>query len=523
LYFFFIFYFLSFFTSLFKMANAQEDCRNCEHWLYRAKLNTKDVAAATHLSLRGGMFSVRNQADSMQLYSMMARDIRGRVPFFLCEKRSDVFLFYLDLDYAAAAVIAQDTIFEIALRIQEAVRCCYRDYSPDEWLRRGLVSVLVCDEPTPVIVQKRSFVKTGVHIVFPNLFVTEEQANAIVSYTIQYMTSNCPQKPDALAWASVIDTAVYGNGKGLRMLGSSKCTRCPVCTRRVNIDANSDRRCAECHGLGYALCGKGRIYQPVWVIQGGDQSPAANTERFRNVNEYALVLSTILTAETRPCGAFALPENFVNLLPRNLKSMGRLHDREICSSDPRVVAIQEFVRSLRPEYSNIVIAKVIFNGGKSKTQKNSESYLCKTFGVGSHFCGNVQREHKSSTIYFLVSVKGVSQRCYSRKPPAIGTSGCTGYYSELRRITDPAMHMLLFPMVNAVGAELDKEFCTIFGPAWSADGDSNARVTILRRKRIIDRLGVAASIPPPMKKNRDNAAAAAAADDDFVVSSDEEL
>ena len=508
------------------MANAQEDCRNCEHWLYRTKLNTKDVAAATHLSLRGGMFSVRNQTDTMQLYNMMARDIRGNVPFFLCEKRSDVFLFYLDLDYAAAAVIAQDTIFEIALRIQEAVRCCYRDYSPDEWLRRGLISVLVCDEPTPVTVQKRSFVKTGVHIVFPNLFVTEEQANAIVSYTIQYMTSNCPQKPDALAWASVIDTAVYGNGKGLRMLGSSKCTRCPVCTRRVNIDANSDRRCAECHGLGYALCGKGRIYQPVWVIQGGDQSPAANTERFRNVNEYALVLSTILTAETRPCGAFALPDNFVNLLPRNLKSMGRLHDREICSSDPRVVAIQEFVRSLRPEYSNIVIAKVIFNGGKSKTQKNSESYLCKTFGVGSHYCGNVQREHKSSTIYFLVSVKGVSQRCYSRKPPAIGTSGCTGYYSELRRITDPAMHMLLFPMVNAVGAELDKEFCTIFGPAWSADGDSNARVTILRRKRIIDRLGVAASIPPPMKKNRDNAAAAAAAaaaDDDFIVSSDEEL
>ena len=71
------------------MANAQEDCRNCEHWLYRTKLNTKDVAAATHLSLRGGMFSVRNQTDTMQLYNMMARDIRGNVPFFLCEKRSD--------------------------------------------------------------------------------------------------------------------------------------------------------------------------------------------------------------------------------------------------------------------------------------------------------------------------------------------------------------------------------------------------------------------------------------------------
>jgi hypothetical protein len=488
----------------------EEDCTDCEHYLRRRKLATKDSKEATHLSLRGGMFAVKTQADSMTLYRMMARDLRGNRPFFLCEKRSEIFLFYLDVDYAAREVMDQDAVFRVALRIQEAVRACYPGYSQTEWLRRGLVSVLVCDEPTPVTVQKRCFVKTGIHLVFPNLYVTEEQANSLVLYAIQYMTSHCPQQSDALAWASVIDTAVYGNGKGLRMLGSSKCVRCSSCKCS---SATLTERCTECHGLGYALCGRGRQYLPVWVIQGGETTPAANTERFRNVPEYALLLSTILTSETRPCGAFALPEDFVNLLPRNLKSMGRFHDREVSQSDPRVSAIQEFVRKLRHEYASIVINKVIFNEGKSKATKKRSSFLCRAFGKGSHYCPNVRREHKSSTVYFVVASTGVRIYCYSRKPAPHGATGCAKYCSDSVPITDPAMLMLLFPMVNAVGAELDSEFGTIFGAAWSADSDSSARVTILRRKRIIDRLGFAAAIPPPSKKSR-GAFAAPGADAD---------
>lgn len=481
-----------------------DDCRNCEHWLFRHKLDTKVVAQATHLCLRGGMFGVPATRRS-ELYRMMARDINGSVPFFLCEKRSDIFLFYLDLDYAGADVIDSDTIFRIAIAIQSAVRSCYREYTAAEWLRRGLVTVLVCDEPTPVVVQKRSFVKTGIHLVFPNLYVNEEQANALVNYTIQFMTSNWPQHADALSWASVIDTGVYGNGKGLRMLGSKKCLRCPQCSRRPGGAAErGGGACTDCRGLGYSLCGLGRPYAPTWVIRGGESTPAENTERFRNVPHYALNLSSILSDETRPCSGFGLPEDFVCLERRNLTSMRRMLNNEIPLNDDRSSALQEYFRRLRPEWSRVVINKVILNEGRSKSHghKSSETFLCKAFGPGSRFCSNVMHEHKTSTIYFTVSARGIGQRCYSRKPPAPGAQSCAKFCSQLIPITDPALHMLLFPMVNAVGAELDKEFGNIFGAAWGAENDSAIapRATILRRKRIIDRLAIASSIPPPIKK-----------------------
>jgi hypothetical protein len=479
-----------------------EDCRSCEHWLFRHKLDTKVVAQATHLCLRGGMFAVP-AARRSELYRMMTRDINGSVPFFLCEKRSDIFLFYLDLDYAAAAVIDSDTIFKISIIIQRAVRSCYREYTGAEWLRRGLIAVLVCDEPTPVVVQKRSFVKTGIHIIFPNLYVNEEQANALVLYTIQYMTSNWPQHGDALSWASVIDTGVYGNGKGLRMLGSRKCLRCSQCSRRAGAERNMV--CTECRGLGYALCGLGRPYAPTWVIQGGESTPAENTERFRNVPHYALNLSSILSDETRPCSGFSLPDDFVCLERRNLTSMRRMLNNEIPLNDDRSSALQDYFRRLRPEWSRIVINKVILNEGHKKHgHKSSETFLCKAFGPGSKFCSNVMHEHKTSTIYFTVSARGIGQRCYSRKPPAPGFQSCAKFCSPLVPITDPALHMILFPMVNAVGAELDREFGNLFGAAWGAETDSALapRATILRRKRIIDRLAIADTIPPPMKKER---------------------
>jgi hypothetical protein len=60
--------------------------------------------------------------------------------------------------------------------------------------------------------------------------------------------------------------------------------------------------------------------------------------------------------------------------------------------------------------------------------------------------------------------------------------------------------MLLFPMLKAVGAELDLEYGNIFGSSWGTEGESDSRITILRRKRILNRLSTV--IPPPIKKQR---------------------
>ena len=55
-------------------------------------------------------------------------------------------------------------------------------------------------------------------------------------------------------------------------------------------------------------------------------------------------------------------------------------------------------------------------------------------------------------------------------------------------------------MLKAVGAELDLEYGNIFGSSWGTEGESDSRITILRRKRILNRLSTV--IPPPIKKQR---------------------
>jgi hypothetical protein len=41
-------------------------------------------------------------------------------------------------------------------------------------------------------------------------------------------------------------------------------------------------------------------------------------------------------------------------------------------------------------------------------------YVVRTAGRGSNFCLNLNADHKSNTIYFYVTVKGISQKCWCR-------------------------------------------------------------------------------------------------------------
>lgn len=476
------------------------ECSDINHWLSKNGFHTRSAAAATHLDLSGGMYTVPREA-RRDFYTMIARDLRaaeqcpGSKRFYLCEKRPQpISPFYIDLDYTACDALSVDDSLRITVKIQAALRLCYESIDAPLWRSIGLAAILVCPEASLVVVQKRQFLKTGVHIVFPNLFVSEEQCSSLAQYCIQYLMVQLPQTSSMLPWASIIDLAVYGNGKGLRMLGASKCTRC-ACSKKPQADR---RLCLDCGGQSVIVTGQGRIYQPAWVIEGGDTIPALNTPRFKTDSVYALSISSILCEQTRPVAGFALPTDFVPLLKRNVAALGRFLANEIPPSDIRVSILQKLVQGLRREWASIAFFKVTSSGDKYS------SYTCKAFGPGSKFCQNVMREHKTSSIYFTVSKRAIVQRCYCRKAPLPGVIGCQKYSSLAEPLRDIGAMMLLFPMADAVGAQLQDSYNEALGGVWGESTGEDNRISILRRRRVLNRLSV--SIPPAKRARLERAA-----------------
>jgi hypothetical protein len=470
-----------------------DGCTSVSHWLAKNGCCTKS-SSATHLDLSGGMYVVADKSPLLvKFFEMVARDIRGGVPFFLCEKRPEISPFYLDFDYSATEPLSREDVLTITFKVQAALYRFYPEMEPGLWRSRGMAAVLFCEEPTRVVVQKRDFVKTGVHIIFPNLFVTEEQCVSLAQYVIQYLMVHQPQHQSMLPWASVIDLAVYGHGKSLRMLGASKCVKCAVCCKKSTMEK---RLCEACQGRSFSVVGAGRKYYPAWIIEGGDSIPASNTPRFINSLTYALSLCSIACTQARPVGGYTVPADFVPLQRRTVASLGRILANEIPASDPRVAVLQNLICSLGVyEWRQIRFSRVLYSGGKK------ESYLCQTIGLGLHFCRNVMRDHSSSTIYFTVTRRGIVQRCHSSKPAAAGAIGCATYASYPEPIRDMAATMVLFPMLNAVGSEIDESYCAANGNSWGGNGmDPELRSCVLRRRRILNRL--ATVIPPPKKRIR---------------------
>lgn len=127
---------------------------------------------------------------------------------------------------------------------------------------------------TRTTVRKCAVVKSGVHLVWPCLFVTKEQALFIREMVIHAMRGVFGPRSVANLqndWDDVVDNTVYC-GSGLRMVGNCKAAMCSAC--KGTGDRNCGRKketvpqrrdpCSECVGIG--RLNKGRPYVPSMVV-----------------------------------------------------------------------------------------------------------------------------------------------------------------------------------------------------------------------------------------------------------------
>jgi hypothetical protein len=153
-------------------------------------------APGTHVLMDGGILHVPDE-DLKEFYQACIQEIRLGRKLYVVEQKTDIFKFFVDVDYVGSEALKPDEILDICNVLNDVVskgRCCIA-------------------RAKPRVVEGQ--IKSGVHVHWPDLLVTRQDALAIRTRILLHLDE------DTRDWNKIIDSSVYG-GSGLRMLWSHK-------------------------------------------------------------------------------------------------------------------------------------------------------------------------------------------------------------------------------------------------------------------------------------------------------------
>ena len=256
----------------------------------------------------------------------------------------------------------------------------------------------VCNGSAPV---KK---KTGVHLIWPEIYVTTEQCLDMRESVIADLILKFGHRTGVLNdWKDVVDESVYVKA-GLRMLGSRKTEPCPKCKGKKK----GETRCQACGGNGRV--DQGRPYAPLFVTDGtGKRDPAREAAYLQDY--HSLLLDTkIRTTLQNPESSFKVPDGaptYETSGAGKKRGIGKTPTRaaKVAHESIEAEAIQEFFQTCLswPQYRNVVVAQV----SKTKT-----SYTVHVTGENCRYCQNIGRNHKSNRIFFVFVDGKAYQKCY---------------------------------------------------------------------------------------------------------------
>lgn len=98
-----------------------------------------------------------------------------------------------------------------------------------------LTYVISTTQPTRVTKSSNEYIKTGLHINYPFLYVNCEIAIKIRNRIVNDLVLIFGERPEINKWEDVIDINPYNSGAGLKMHGSVKPLKCSGCIGRGKI------------------------------------------------------------------------------------------------------------------------------------------------------------------------------------------------------------------------------------------------------------------------------------------------
>ena len=290
--------------------------------------------------------------------------------------------------------------------------------------------------------------KAGIHVYYPNLFVTEDMALYMSTAVLSACKTKWPKEEGH--WEKIIDQKVYAPTRGLRWVWQFKAKPCDACKLARGGAASNKKRgrgdwCDVCDNLGRAPDTSATMYAPLYRVDGNCAREAIKPA-CRQMPTVELLCECSLRAvfSMEPTSGFVLYPGAEPVPTLNISSKRGgcandvsvvVHSRQPARSRANVEVIaegcnqhailQNLIRRMNPIYKEVCI-----KGASRTPTSKSVKYTVQVRGVGSGHCMNKGGSHHSAHVYFIVTKVGIAQKCWC-SCPVVRTAGvaCKEYES----------------------------------------------------------------------------------------------
>lgn len=435
-------------------------------WLFQNKFIGSHIETYSHLLLSGGKVNVP-QEEYKTMCKYYAQDvIEGNVNY-ITEMRTPVFRFHMDIDLLEESSLDLNTILDYCKSIQE----CIKQFV--SWKnKKGAKKMMMIISVSPEQVKNKNnkdYIKYGIHLNWPYLKVDTFMASVLREGCIQYLNQCYGERHENNKWNDVIDKTVYTNN-GLRWIYSDKAIVCPECKgKKTRTRRPEDHSiCCMCQDSGKIP--SNRIYEPIAIFDENNEKMQEELELITKKSFHHVVkcveLLSIKCFDKQP--NIEIKEPFpkwykvINVVLKTKHDKSRKHEanpivkdnlsetgeikkafsilEQIHEDDKRHEYIIEYMQNFLPEeYADIHIVEILFCG---KRNSKFRSYIVRT---DSKFCQNLQDEHYSNHVYFIITNEVMHQRCFCRCD-VVRSSGikCCDYIDKGKKITSK-LREILFP------------------------------------------------------------------------------
>lgn len=364
------------------MPSAVLDLARRRQW-HRASAACQTITNVLMDGALGGSLYVPSSAYDSEFLLACAKDLDAGMPLYVIERRSaPTFRWHADLDCVSASELGEsdfDALVTRALTLLPA---------------KG-APVLVFRAPAKE--RPDGKVKTGIHLNAPTILVTVGEAIALREAIVRALEAS-PLSMDN-GWEDVVDRAVY-EGAGLRLPGMHKIEPCRACPPA------GAGRCALCNGTRRVPSDRRYALHSVRTTSGG-RLPEWEEKLRRNtclMLRYASTRHLLQRSGEAPTASKPAAE-----VARKRKLSSETRGG---ATVPEMTLDQLAPASALGRHAMLRVVSV---------HRSETTLTLKVAGPAERWCGNVQREHGSSSVYFVVAHTQLQQRCFCRK------YGCSSY------------------------------------------------------------------------------------------------
>jgi hypothetical protein len=394
---------------------------------------------------------------------------------WLVEQKLDIFRYFLDLDFKQPGILLPSKIEAVVFIVIRALSKFFPDASSD--LLNCICSSTVCkvDRCKACLCecqgQKDCDVckgvgntgkkgtqacpgcggefpvtkKTGIHLHFPNIYITAEKALDMRETVIAECTRVWGFRASPLnSWGEVIDESVYKKS-GLRMMCANKgepCKQCkaqqpgevcPACKNSRRLDQGRPYFPLACfNGRGLRDIEKEHHYESHFIELIQDTSIRYFGEETPGFTLYEGAPTASTSLKVKP----TLAVSKLAGKKRVISDTGNLLSHQLALDAPEVKVIQSFFseqsvkeKHCSPVYQEVVVSQV-------KYKKKDSCYKVDVTGRNSRYCMNKGDHHGGNRVYFLFQAstkdhsQGVVQKCYCEKDEMRKYCACPQYTSS---------------------------------------------------------------------------------------------